>query len=190
MTETIQPIAENPSLTVEKVESLSHADMNDLCDSTIAAINSGGGFGWVKEPPRETLERYWHGVMVMPSRILFIARLDTVICGTVQLILQPPNNEAQRFSAQISTHFVAPWARGYGLAKKLVEKAEGTALEKEYSVINLDIRETQNAAIKLYETMGYKKFGTHPFYAKVDNKIIRGIYYYKVINDEFFKQSL
>ncbi len=51
-----------------------------------------------------------------------------------------------------------------------------------YSVINLDVRETQEAAVKLYESSGYTLFGTHPFYARVGEKIVVGRYYFKVVD--------
>ncbi len=172
----------NPVTSVERVKSLTSGDLNDLCDATEAAIKGGGGFGWVNLPPRDVLERYWQGVMTIPARILFVARLDGVICGTCQLVKPPANNEAQSFSLHLTTNFVAPWARGHGLAKMLLQEAEKAALQDGYSVINLDVRETMNRAIETYESMGYVRFGTHPQYAKVNGEIIKGYYYYKVID--------
>lgn len=172
----------NPVISVERVQSLSHGDLNDLCDATDAAIKSGGGFGWVSLPARDVLERYWNGVMTMPARILFVARLDGMICGTCQLIKPPLNNEAQSFSVQLTTNFVAPWARGHGLAPMLLREAEKIALKEGFSVINLDVRETMTRAIELYENFGFVRFGTHPHYAKVDGQMLKGYYYSKLIN--------
>lgn len=182
MSDQIKKKPVNPTTSVERVKSLSAGDLNDLCDATEAAIKSGGGFGWVNLPTRDVLERYWQGVIAMPSRILFVARLDGMICGTCQLVKPPPNNEAQSFSLNLTTNFVAPWARGHGLAKKLLAEAEKAALGDGYSVINLDVRETMTRAIETYESMGFMKFGTHPCYARVNGEIIKGIYYYKVID--------
>lgn len=170
-----------PVATVELATSLSAGEMQDLCDSTDAAIENGGGFGWVKLPARDILERYWSGVLTMPQRRLFVARLDGVICGTCQLMLPSRNNEAQSFAVQLTAHFVAPWARGHGLARLLIEEAEQQAVREEFSVINLDVRETQEAAIQLYESMGYEACGIHPYYAQVDGKIIKGRYYTKLL---------
>lgn len=171
-----------PTVAVELATSLSPGEMQDLCDSTDAAIEQGGGFGWVTLPAREILERYWHGVLTMPQRRLFLARLDGVICGTCQLMLPNRNNEAQSFAVHLTANFVAPWARGHGLARMLLESAEKEALSEGFAVINLDVRETQDAAIKLFETMGYQLFGTHPYYARVEGQVIKGLYYTKVID--------
>jgi ribosomal protein S18 acetylase RimI-like enzyme len=170
-----------PVLSVEHVTDLSRSDLNDLCDATDSAIEGGGGFGWVSLPAREILERFWQGVMAMPSRTLFVARLDGVICGTCQLVKPPHNNEAQSFAVQLTTTFVAPWARGHGLARMLVEAAEGAAIKEGFSVINLDVRETMTHAIELYEGLGYMRFGEHPHYAKVDGQVLKGFYYTKTL---------
>ena len=178
----------NPTIGVELLEEqLSNADLNDLCDATDASIEDGGGFGWVEVPARDGLEAYWRGVVTAPTRQLFVARLDGVICGTTQLVLPPKNNEAQGHSVQLTTNFVAPWARGYGLAKMLLEEVEKHSLREGYAVVNLDVRETMDRAIKLYEAMGYKEFGTHPYSVRSKGETMTSKYYYKVINPKFFE---
>ncbi len=180
--------AQSPSVTVEYVtENLSRPDLNDLCDATDTAIEGGGGFGWLHKPERTMLERYWQGVIAAPTRWLFIARLDGVICGTTQLILPPANNEAQKHMVQMTTNFVAPWARGHGLAKMLLESVEEHARKEGYAVINLDVRSTMERAIQLYESMGYVKFGEHPLSVHTSEGTISSLYYYKNINPDYFK---
>lgn len=178
-----------PVATVELLETLSQSDLNDLCDATDAAIEGGGGFGWIDLPNRDMLERYWRGVLAMPARILFVARLDGVICGTCQLWQPPSNNEAQAHAVNLTTNFVAPWARGHGLAKMLIAQAEETALEEEFAVINLDVRETHEQAIALYESMGYVRFGTHPYSVRLPEQIVKSFYYYKVIDPSAVAQD-
>lgn len=164
-------------------EELSLSDLNDLCDATDDAIQNGGGFGWTELPAREILERYWQGAIIMPLRDVFLARLDGVICGTVQMMHPPQHNQAQSHAVQLTAHFVAPWARGKNdLARMLVSRVEQQAKSEGYSVINLDVRETQDAAIKLYESMGYEHYATHPAYAHVDDHYIAGRYYMKILD--------
>ena len=183
----IKPLDTEP--TVELITELTANDLSDLCDATDAAIEGGGGFGWVELPARDSLERYWEGVLVMPARMLLVARLDGVICGTCQLWKPPPNNEAQGHIVNLTTNFIAPWARGHGLAKMLVEKAEEVALNEGFAVINLDVRETLTDAIALYEKMNYIRIGEHPYYARVDNQVLKGYYYYKVIDPKAVEQD-
>lgn len=178
----------NTSATVQMItENLSRPDLNDLCDATAASIEDGGGFGWIHVPERDSLERYWQGVVTAPTRVLFVARLEGVICGSAQIILPPGNNEAQAHVVHLTTNFIAPWARGHGLAKLLLETVEDQAKTMGYAVINLDVRKTMDRAIALYESMGYVRFGEHPYSVRVSQDAIPSIYYYKIINDGFFK---
>lgn len=165
------------------LEPLAPGDMADLCDATDMGIRSGGGFGWVALPARGIIERFWSGVIAMPARTLLLARLDGVVCGAAQLIRPPPNNEARAHSAQIATHFVAPWARGHGLAHALVREAAALARQEGARVLNLNVRATQGDAIRLYESMGFVRFGTHPAYARVDGRDVPGHFYYLPLAD-------
>ena len=181
MSDQFQTKPLEPVVSVERLKTLSPSDLNDLCDATDAAIESGGGFGWIHLPSREILERYWKGVVAMPTRALIAARLDGVICGTCQLLEPPKNNEAQAHAAQLTTNFMAPWARGQGLSKMAIQEAEKVARAEGFSVINLDVRETMTHAITLYESLGFVRIGEHPHYAEVNNEVLKGYYYYKEI---------
>ena len=75
--------------------------------------------------------------------------------------------------------FIAPYARGHGLARMLTMGVEERARELGYHVLNLDVRETQEAAIRLYESLGFVRWGVHPDYALVRGKSVRGFFYYK-----------
>ena len=172
------------SVAVERIESLSATDLADLCEATEAAVEEGGGFGWLRKPERETLEKYWRGFLLVPGRALFVARLDGVIAGSAQLIRPPRNNEAQAFSAQLTSTFVAPWARGHGLARGLLAAVEQAARRQGVAILNLDVRDTQQAAIRLYESAGYTRWGTHPAYARVAGKIVPGHFYFKRLMPE------
>jgi ribosomal protein S18 acetylase RimI-like enzyme len=168
-----------PVVSVEQVDSLSDPDLVELCDSAEVAILDGGGFGWVSPPPREAMERYWRGVLVVPERLLMIGRLDGRIGGSAQLVKVPRNNEAQAAIATITTNFVAPWARGHGMARDLTVACEKAARDQGTRFINLDVRETQEAAIQLYESLGYERWGTNPNYAIVNRRTVAGYYYTK-----------
>ncbi len=173
-----------PRINVERLTQYSGTDLDDLCEATESAIVEGGGFGWLKPPPRQVLENYWKGVLLVPERRLVVGRLDGIIAGSVQLSRAPRNNEAQAFAGVLTSAFVAPWARGHGLGRGIVLAAEQLARELGLAVLNLDLRDTQKAAIGLYETLGYRRWGTHPVYARVENRIVPGHYYYKLLEEE------
>jgi hypothetical protein len=110
-------------LSVETADQLTARDIHELCDAADEAILAGGGFGWLSPPPKSVMEDYWRGVQMIPERYLIIARLDKVIGGSCQIVRPPKNNEAQKFACQLTTFFVAPWARGHGLAQMIVAEA-------------------------------------------------------------------
>lgn len=171
-------------VTVERVdERLKASDLQDLCDAADAAIQAGGGFGWLSPPPRDVMERYWKGVLVVPERVLFVGRLDGIVAGSAQLVRPPRANEAQAHMAFLTTSFVAPWARGHGMAKALTLAVEDAAREAGARVLNLDVRETQEAALALYDSLGYRRFGLHPLYAVVDGMPVAGHYLYKDLRE-------
>ncbi len=170
-----------PSQSVDRAANMSDDDLAALCEAADAAIIDGGGFGWVNPPGRKALERYFRGVLLVPERELFLARSEGVIVGSAQLVRPPRNNEAQAFGATLMHAFVAPYARGHGLARLLTERVEECARAFGYQVLNLDVRETQEAAIALYESLGYIRWGVHPAYARVGGRTIRGVYYFKLL---------
>jgi ribosomal protein S18 acetylase RimI-like enzyme len=168
---------------VEHLTQYSGTDLDDLCEATESAIVEGGGFGWLKPPPRRILENYWRGMLLVPERRLVVGRLDGVIAGSAQLSRAPRNNEAQAFAGTITAAFVAPWARGHGLGRGMIGEIERLAREMGLVVLNLDLRDTQRAAIGLYESMGYHRWGTHPVYASVEGRVVPGHYYYKRLDE-------
>jgi ribosomal protein S18 acetylase RimI-like enzyme len=173
-----------PSTAVGRLEAFAGTDLEDLCDAAEAAIKADGGFGWVKAPPRHIMEAYWRGVLLVPDRAIFVARLDGTICGSAQLARPPRNNEAQSFAAQLTSNFIAPWARGHGLARRIVLAVEEAARAAGFAILNLDVRDTQTAAIQLYESLNYIRWGTHPAYARVAGRVVPGHYYYKRLDED------
>ena len=166
-------------LVVEKKTTLSDAEINELAVATEDAIRDGIGFNWVSPPMLDTLEGYWRGVLLVPSRTLFVARLDGVLCGSIQLVKPRKAKETSAFAAGVEAHFVAPWARGHGLAPMLLDMAEREAAKEGFSVINISVRETQTRALEVYRGHGYTEWGTMPYYEFVNASMVSGHYFYK-----------
>ncbi len=169
------------AIAVERCERLAESDLADLCEATNAAIIEGGGFGWLEPQGQETLVRHFRGVLVVPERELFLARLDGRVVGSAQLARPPRYNEAQAIGAQLTHAYIAPYARGYGLARKLVRAVEERAASLGHRVLNLDVRETQAVAIQIFEELGYTRWGTHPAYARVKGRVVAGHFYHRML---------
>jgi ribosomal protein S18 acetylase RimI-like enzyme len=174
-----EEIVSPTDMSVERATTLDDDELHALCEATDQAIIEGGGFGWVKSPGRAALERYFRGVLLVPERELFVARFQGSVVGSAQLVRPPRNNEAQAFSATLMHSYIAPYARGHGLARLLTRRVEEGARALGYHVLNLDVRETQRAAIRMYESLGYVRWGEHPCYARIGGATLRGFFYYK-----------
>ncbi len=174
-------LKEKINISVSSLVKLSEVDLADLCNITEQAISAGGGFGWLRVPTREILNQYWNKITDDNLNNLIVGRLNGVIAGTLQLSYEAPNIESRKNIAQIKRHFVAPWARGYGLAKSMIDFSEQKAREENIKSIQLSVRETQDAAIQLFTNKNYKVWGTNPYYAFINGSYIKGIYFYKNI---------
>lgn len=165
--------------SVEKRTTLKPAELAELAVATEDAIRDGIGFNWMTPPMRETLESYWSGVMMVPHRSLFVGKLDGVIAGSIQLVRPSKAKETSAFAASIEAHFVAPWARGHGLARQLLDAAEREAAKDGFSVINLSVRETQERALAIYRENGYAEWGVMPYHEYVNAGMVSGHFFYK-----------
>src|SRR5438874_13027180 len=125
---------------VERLTRYSGTDLDDLSEATESAIVEGGGFGWLKPPPRQLLENYWKGVLLVPERRLVVGRLDGVVAGSAQLSRAPRNNEAQAFAGTLTSAFVAPWARRHGLGPGTVIEIDRPAKALGLAALNPDLR--------------------------------------------------
>src|SRR5277367_2764684 len=133
------------TVSVDRLTKFSGTDLDDLCEATESAITEGGGFGWLKPPPRQVLENYWKGVLLVPELRLVVGRLDGVIAGSAQLSRAPRNNEAQSFAGTLTGACAAASSRGHGIARGMVIEIERIAGEIGLAVLNLDLRDTQRA---------------------------------------------
>ena len=167
-------------IEVFKINKFKHGELDELTSATMNAIEKGIGFGWTKKPPKNKVKTYWQGVLLVPNRWLFIGKLKGIVAGSIQVVSSISSNEVALFRVAIDNHFVATWARGHGLARLLMESAELECIKNKYTHILLDVRETQDRAISLYEQIGYKCWGNMPIYHELDNgNMVGGKFFYK-----------
>lgn len=169
-------------MTAERISHFTdEADIQALAEAATAAVLDGGGFGWVKPPAAQAVEQYYRGVPLVPEQELIVGRMDGVIYGAAQLQKPSRNNEAQAFVVQLMHHFVAPYARGHGLGRLILRKAEERSKNLGFHNINLDVRATQIEACSLYKAEGFMLWGTHPAYARIKGQIVAGHFFYKAL---------
>lgn len=169
---------------IEWLEEFHGNDLDELCNATEEAIIDGNGFGWLKSPQRQVLENYWRGVLLVPQRRLLVARLEGSIVGSAQLVTPAANNEARAFAVEMTTFFLAPWARGHNLGNGMMSVMIDQARAEGYRMFEFDIRATQAAAIRLAEQMEFQLWATKEKYALVDGEFVAGYYYCKDLDTE------
>lgn len=170
-------------IRVELLEELSLVDLMDLCDATEATMLDTHSFSvglnqW-QPPLKSDLKQYFKGVMVVPERKLIVGRLDNTIAGSVQVVLPHKSNKTSHFAVSLDNHFVAPWARNLGIARAILKFAEEYAKSNNYGLVKLSVRSNREAAITLYESCGYQKWGALDKYEMIGNQMVGGYFYCK-----------
>ena len=169
----------NDNTMIEWLEEFRGNDLDELCNATEEAIIDGNGFGWLKSPQRQVLENFWRGVLLVPQRRLVVARLEGSIVGSAQFITPAANNEAGAFSVEMTTFFIAPWARGHNLGAGMMSVMIDQARAEGFRTFEFDVRGTQAAGIRLAEQMEFQLWATKEKYALVDGDFVAGYYYTK-----------
>jgi putative acetyltransferase len=91
--------------------------------------------------------------LVDPGVRLFVARRDGVAVGIAALVL--PDEAGESPEAELKRMFVAPEARGAGVATALLFAVERTAVDLGIRRLVLETGPRQPEAIALYEKHGY-----------------------------------
>jgi putative acetyltransferase len=81
--------------------------------------------------------------------LFYVAEASDRLCGMFGL------ESAGKGAMELRRMYVAPEARGQGLGRLLLAKAEALALEAGRSRLKLSTSEIQNAALSLYRSAGY-----------------------------------
>jgi ribosomal protein S18 acetylase RimI-like enzyme len=95
-------------------------------------------------------------------RLILAAFADGELVGTVQVILAVPPNQPHR--GEIAKLLVHRSARGRGIARLLMERAEEEARREGKTLLVLDAV-TNGDAARLYEGLGWTTVGVIPGYA-------------------------
>jgi ribosomal protein S18 acetylase RimI-like enzyme len=123
-------------------------------------------------------KEYWQEV-IQSSVILWIAKMDDTIIGTIQLHLAMKQNASHR--AEIAKLMVHPNFHRNGIAKLLMQTIENIAGTMGRSLLVLDTRSGDPSNI-FYRSLGYIEAGRIPNYAKSsDGKLDETTFYYKEI---------
>jgi ribosomal protein S18 acetylase RimI-like enzyme len=152
--------------------------LDELTELLVQVVEDGASVGFLPPLAAKEAADYWRGVPD-PDVLLFVAKRERKIIGTVQLQLtSKPNGLHRAEIAKLMTH---PEHRRLGAARLLMQAAEEAAKQENRSLLVLDTREGDPSNL-LYASLGYMQAGRIPNYARSANGVLHAtIYYFKCI---------
>lgn len=156
---------ESRSWSIRRVASMSDHDRRGLVDVLVDCVEGGASIGFVNPMTGEKAAAFWRRVadgVGRRERILLVADDATGVVGTVQLLLDQPENQPHR--ADVAKLQVHRRARGQGVGAGLVRAAEDAARGLGRTLLVLDTV-SGSAAERLYTRLGWQRVGVIPDYA-------------------------
>lgn len=164
-------------IKIEQLLSIEGA-LEGLSEVLIQVVGDGASIGFLPPLMPSDATLYWENVLA-DHVILYVAIMDNIIVGSVQLHLSTKANGSHR--AEIAKLMTHPNYRRNGIARMLMQTAEEKALQEDRSLLVLDTREG-DASNLLYTSLGYIQAGRIPDYARSANGELHAtIFYYKNI---------
>jgi ribosomal protein S18 acetylase RimI-like enzyme len=153
-----------PTWSLRRVHALDDAQIDELAGVLIDCVEGGASVSFMHPLPRDRAMAFWRRVgqdVAAGERALLVAEDTRGLCGTVQLVLDQPENQPHR--ADLSKLLVHRRARRQGLGEALMRAAEATARECGKTLLVLDT--ASDEAERLYERLGWERVGVIPGYA-------------------------
>lgn len=147
------------------LERIADTHVEQLSDLLIDCVEGGASVSFMLPLPRERALGFWRRVaadVTDGARVLLVAEDEGGICGTVQLILDLPENQPHR--ADIAKMLVHSRARRRGLGAALMRAAEAEAKGRGRTLLVLDAV-TGGDGARLYERLGWLRVGDIPNFA-------------------------
>jgi GNAT superfamily N-acetyltransferase len=153
------------SITVRTLMAPTAADIAQLSAVLIDCVKGGASVSFMQPMSSEKAHAFWQTVardVAAGRRILLIANDATGIVGTVQVVLDMPENQPHR--GDIAKMLVHRRARGQGIGAALLAAAETAARSAGRSVLVLDTV-SGSAGERLYQRGGWIRVGEIPDFA-------------------------
>jgi GNAT superfamily N-acetyltransferase len=156
--------AANRERRIQRLLSVTEAHARGLADVLIDCVEGGASVSFMHPLSMEKALDFWRGVaagVTQGKRALLVAEDAGGIAGTVQLILDQPENQPHR--ADLSKMLVHRRARRRGLGEALLRAAERVGRDCGKSLLVLDT--ASGDAERLYAALGWQRCGMIPGYA-------------------------
>jgi GNAT superfamily N-acetyltransferase len=153
------------SWSLRRLHAVNDAQMEQLTDILIDCVEAGASVSFMHPLSCDRALAFWLHVakgVAAGERALLVAEDAQGLCGTVQLVLEQPENQPHR--ADVAKMLVHRRARRQGLGAALMRAAEATARECGKTLLVLDAV-TGGDAERLYTHLGWQRVGVIPGYA-------------------------
>jgi GNAT superfamily N-acetyltransferase len=154
-----------PTWTLRRLHALDDAQIDELAALLIDCVEGGASVSFMHPLSRDRAVAFWRRVaqgVAAGERALLVAEDAHGMCGTVQLLLDQPENQPHR--ADLAKMLVHRRARRQGLGAALMHAAESAARECGKTLLVLDAA-TGGDAERLYQRLGWQRVGVIPGYA-------------------------
>jgi len=152
--------------------------LNQLSDLLVKVVDGGASIGYLPPLKLDEARRYWE-TLLKPDVILFVAKIDEQIVGSIQIHLCTKQNGIHR--GEIAKLMTLPTMRRNGIGRLLMLAAEERAKEEGISLLVLDTRE-EDPSNYLYTSIGFVESGRIPNYAMSANgELHTTVFYYKLL---------
>lgn len=158
------------------------AQIAALSEILIDVVEGGDSIGFMAPLPRTKADAFWSRIgdaVAAGERILLVATLDDQVVGTVQLVMNLPENQPHR--ADLSKMLVHRKARKQGIGQALLQAAEDAALAAGKTLLVLDT--ASDDAERMYLRQHWTPVGRIPDYALFpDGRPCATIVFYKSLS--------
>lgn len=169
-------------MTPRMLKAINDLQIEELADVLLDCVQGGASVGFMLPLSRDRAVEFWRKVargVAAGERAILVAEDERGICGTVQLVLDLPENQPHR--ADLVKMLVHSRARRRGLGESLMRAAESMARELGRSLLVLDAV-TDGDAARLYGRLGWTRVGDVPGFALFpDGRMCGTTYFFKAL---------
>jgi len=152
------------TIRVRRADVVDERMLQQLAAVLVDCVEGGASVSFMHPLPQDRALEFWRTVAsdaAAGRRALLVAEDAEGVCGTVQLLLDMPENQPHR--ADVLKMLVHRRARRRGVGAALMQAAEQTARDAGKTLLVLDTASTD--AERLYERLGWQSVGVVPDYA-------------------------
>ena len=150
---------------IRRLHAVDEAAIEGLAGVLLDCVEGGASVSFMAPLTRERAVDFWRRVAAgvhAGERALLVAEDGGGICGTVQLVLDLPENQPHR--ADLAKMLVHRRARRHGVGEALMRAAEVAALDCGRTLLVLDAV-TDGDGARLYARLGWQRVGEVPRFA-------------------------